>query len=469
MSPPLRSAARALRDLRVTHGDDALQAALARLPTPDLVELTKVWELTARESQLRPDKCAQIWLILAGRGFGKTRAGAEWVVNEHEDRGPFRGALIAKNADDMRATMIGHPLTAASSIYEPQGLQAVCERRGIPFRHIENRGVAYIGPPDRQTILRCYGAHQADFGRGDGISLFWADEIAAWPTRAASHFKTGFLPSLRAKFRDGTSMRGLITTTPRPNEITKWLLGPAMRDQVTLVRGTSLENQFVAISAYANSIRGSREWLQEYEAILLDSGQLLTQTMLDGSRVPHAPTKLSRIVVGLDPGLDNSEDSDPTGIVVAGIDPTGHAYVLEDLTAGRLSFTQWGAMAIDVGVKYANTFACPVEIVAEINQGGRGGVIAAINAAKLSRADAGGIVVSDVHASVSKRARAEPVATLFETNRAHMVGRHYALEQEWTTWTEGAPSPNRLDACVYALHALLLRGVDTYPVWSPFE
>ena len=76
-------------------------------------------------------------------------------------------------------------------------------------------------------------------------------------------------------------------------------------------------------------------------------------------------------------------------------------------------------------------------------------------------------MVSDVHTGESKRARAEPVATLFETNQAHMAGRFYALEQEWTTWTEGAASPNRLDACVYAVHALLLRGIEDGGVWIP--
>jgi phage terminase large subunit-like protein len=473
MSAPvdLRAAARALRELRARRGLAAMRAAIERLDPAARVAVSKMWELAARDAQLRPEDCRQIWLMVAGRGFGKTRTGAEWVANEHEERGPFRGALIAKNADDMRATMIGHPLASCGSPYDPQGLQAVCERRGIPFRHIENRGVAYIGPPKRQSILRCYGAHQADFGRGDGLSLFWADEIAAWPKRAAEHFKLGFLPSVRAKFRDGSPMRGLITTTPKPNEITRWLLSDAMREQVTLRRGSSLENRFVEISAYAKSIRGSREWLQEYEAMLLDSTILLTQAMLDGSRVEYAPHELSRVVVAIDPGLDNHDDSDPTGIVVAGADhgAPANAFVLEDLTAGRLSFTQWAELAVDTAVKYARAFECPVEIVAEINQGGRGGVIAAIKTAQRQRNDAGGIVVSDVHTGESKRARAEPVATLFETNQAHMAGKFYALEQEWITWTEGAASPNRLDACVYAVHALLLRGIEDLPVWSPYE
>lgn len=472
MSAPIaiREAARALRELRATQGLAAFRRVLERLPPEYAAVLARTWELAARSSQLRPEGCAQIWLLLAGRGFGKTRSGAEWIVNEHEERGPYRGTLIAKNLGDLRATMIGGAYVPGDR-FTPQGIRAVCERRGIPFRFIGgNQNIVMIGEPGKHSELRCYGAHQEDFGRGDGVSLFWADEISAWPARAAHNFKTGFLPSVRAKFRDGTPMRGLITTTPKPNEITRWLLSDVMRGQVTLVRGKTTENEGnIELSAYARSIKGSREWLQEYEAILLDSSQLLTQAMLDASRHEYAPHELARIVIGLDPGLDNHDDSDPTGIVVAGADRSNpaEAYVLEDLTAGRLSFTQWGELVVDTAVKYARTFECPVEIVAEINQGGRGGVIGAIKGAMRKRHDAGGIVVSDVHTGESKRARAEPVATLFETNQAHMAGRFYALEQEWTTWTEGAPSPNRLDACVYAVHALLLRGLEDVGVWVP--
>lgn len=466
----LRAAARALRELRSTRGLDVFRAAVERLSPEYRALLAKTWQLAARDKQIRPEFCAQIWLIIAGRGFGKSRSGAEWVVDEHEERGPYGGTLIGKDLGDLRATMLGKSWTPGDH-YKPQGIRAVCERRGIQYRFIGgNQNIVMIGQPGRHSELRCFGAHKDDFGRGDGVSLFWADEIAAWPARAAQDFKAGFLPSVRARFRDGSPMRGLITTTPKPNEITRWLLSEVMREQVTLTRGTSAENEGnIELSAYARSIKGSREWLQEYEAILLDSSQLLTQAMLDGSRHEYAPHELARIVIGLDPGLDNDDDSDPTGIVVAGADRShpAEAYVLEDLTAGRLSFTQWGELAVDTAVKYARTFECPVEIVAEINQGGRGGVIAAIKAAQRARTDAGGIVVSDVHASESKRARAEPVATLFETNQAHMVGRFYALEQEWVTWTEGAPSPNRLDACVYAVHALLLRGLEDVGVWVP--
>ena len=470
MSAPIREAARALRDLRASHGLAVFRAAVARLEPTYAALLARTWELAARTKQIRPEDCAQIWLILAARGFGKSRSGAEWVVNEHEDRGPYGGTLIGKDLGDLRATMIGTSWVPGDH-YKPQGIRAVCERRGVPFRFIGgNQNIVMIGKPGQHSELRCFGAHKDDFGRGDGVSLFWADEIAAWPARAAQNFKTGFLPSVRARFRDGSLMRGLITTTPKPNEITRWLLSDVMRDQVTLTHDTSAENAGnIELSAYARSIKGSREWLQEYEAILLDSTQLLTQAMLDASRVEYAPHELSRVVIGLDPGLDNNEESDATGIVVAGADRKypAEAYVLEDLTAGRLSFTQWGELAVDTAVKYANTFGCPVEIVAEINQGGRGGVIGAIKGAMRQRIDAGGIVVSDVHTGESKRARAEPVATLFETNQAHMAGHFYALEQEWVTWTEGAESPNRLDACVYAIHALLLRGVEDGQVWVP--
>jgi phage terminase large subunit-like protein len=465
----LRAAARALRELRESSGWAAVQAVLDALPPAYVLLLAKVWELVARAKQLRPIDCAQIWLIVAGRGFGKSRAGAEWVVNEHEERGPYKGTLIGKNLGDLVATMIGGPWTG--KIATPQGIRAVCERRGIPFKFVGgNQNVAYIGPPGKQSVLRCFGAHTEDFGRGDGVSLFWADEIAAWPARAAEHFKIGFLPSLRERFRDGSEMRGLITTTPKPNPITRWLLSEVMQDQVTLVKGVSTENANMEINKYALSIKGSRQWLQEYEAILLDSSQLLTQAIIDGTRHECAPHELSRIVIGLDPGLDNSEESDPTGIVVAGADRQypAHAYVLEDLTAGRLSFTQWAELAVDTAIKYRDTFGCPVEIFAEINQGGHGGVTAQLQTVTRRRNDAHGIEIVGEHTNISKRARAQPVASLFETNQAHMAGRFPALEIEWTTWTEGAESPNRLDACVYAIHALLLRDVDTDgQVWVP--
>lgn len=461
VSTPIREAARILRTLARERGLAAFEAAFNALPIKDAIAIANTWELAARDKQIRPADCKAIWAVVAGRGFGKTRTGSETTLNECEDHGPFDGALISKSIGDLRKDMIEGM----------SGLEVVGKRRGISVRYISNQAIVLVKVPGGGGECRFHvmSAEQPEFGRGPNLSYFWGDEIAAWPANAFSRFRDGFLPSWRIPFPNGDDMRAIVTSTPRPNAITQWLLRE-MTASVTITRGTSLENRHIRLSSAALAERGTKRWLQEYEGILLDSANLITPEILNENRVLYYPDVFTRLVVAIDPGIRKHESADATGIIVAAIDDRNpaHAYVIADLTAQGLGYLDWARLAIRAALDFGGMFRCPVSIVAETNQGGDGILDAIRGAAEEAGGAALAIPVVDVFARASKRARAETVVPLYETGRVHHVNLLPDLEREWTTWAEGAPSPNRLDACVYAISNLLLGEADVGPIWTPY-
>lgn len=459
MSAPLREAARALRNLRATHGLDALRAAVAKLSPADALLMSKMWELTARDGQLRPELCKAIWLLVAGRGYGKTRAGSEHDLNLHQDKGPFEGALVSKTMTDLERDVIGGK----------GGILRCAERRGIPCRYIANKRVE-LGGAKGTTILHVFSAEQDEFGRGPNISYFRADEIAAWRASSLTVFQESFLPSWRIPFNDGSPMTATITTTPKPNAIARYLMtSDDMRPVVTITGGRSEENQHIRLNDAALAIRGSRRWMQEYEGQLLDSAALVDRAVIDEHRIDQIP-ELSRIVIGVDPGVRAHEDADATGIVVVGVGTQSpqHGYVLADLTAQGMHGIQWARIVVAAGLEWGRLCDVPVTIVAETNNGGDLILDQIRTAMSEIGGDALAFSLESVFATKSKRARAEAVAPLYEIGRVHHLNVLAQLEREWVSWVEGAPSPNTLDAAVHALSHGLLQGGAAVQVWSPY-
>ena len=257
--------------------------------------------------------------------------------------------------------------------------------------------------------------------------------------------------------RIGDRPRAVATTTPRPTRLIRNL---ADRPDCVVTRGSTYDNAANLSPAFLDEMRqryeGTRLGRQELEAeLLLDAdGALWTRDMLDDARTTTVPN-LRRVVVAIDPAATANADSDETGIIVAGVDDHGHGYVLEDRSM-KGSPAEWASAAVT-----AHHVHKADRIVAEANQGGD------MISHTLRTVDAA-VPVKLVHASRGKRTRAEPVAALYEQGRVHHAGAFPELEDQLCTWTPDGPSPDRLDALVWALSELMVGGREPQAV-VPFQ
>ena len=394
------------------------------------------WSCWARPAQLAPDGDWRIWLILAGRGFGKTRSGAEWVRQQVERNQAGRIALVGATAADVRDTMIEGE----------SGLLRIFPDETRPRYEPSKRRVTFTNG----AIATTYSADEPDRLRGPNHDAAWADEVAAWRYPEA-------WDQLMFGLRIGDRPRAVATTTPRPTRLIRNL---ADRPDCVVTRGSTYDNADNLSPAFLDEMKqryeGTRLGRQELEAeMLLDAdGALWTRDMLDDARTTTVPN-LRRIVVAIDPAATANADSDETGIIVAGADAHGHGYVLEDRSM-RGSPAEWASAAIT-----AHHVPKADRIVAEANQGG------AMISHTLRTVDAS-VPVTLVHASRGKRTRAEPVAALYEQGRVHHAGTFPQLEDQLCTWTPDGPSPDRLDALVWALSELLVGGREPQAV-VPFQ
>lgn len=365
--------------------------------------------------------------MLAGRGWGKTRTGAEWVCSRVSD-GSRHVALVGPTAADTRDVMVDGPsgILACSS-----GLKG----RDRPRYESSRRRVLW---PGSGSVALLFSAEEPDRLRGPQHDTAWCDEIAAWRYPET-------WDQLQFGLRLGAEPRCLVTTTPRPTRVVLDLVRAA---GTVTTRGSTDENARNLAPGFLEALRrryeGTRLERQErFAEILTDTpGALWTLAAIDALRVREAP-HLSRIVVAVDPAVTAGAGSDETGIVVAGLSSDGHAYVLADHSL-RGSPGEWSARAVRAYREHSAD-----RIVAEANQGGD------LVAATLRAADSS-VPVRLVHASRGKRARAEPIAALYEQGRVHHVGSLATLEDQMTTWdaSTAAGSPDRLDALVWALSEL---------------
>lgn len=394
------------------------------------------WRSWARGTQIAPEPGWFVWLLLAGRGFGKTRCGAEFVREEVEAHRARRVALVAPTAADARDTMIEGD----------SGLLAIFPPHQRPTYEPSKRRLTF----HNGATAIAYSADEPDRLRGANQDLAWADELAAWRYPDAWDM-------LIFGLRIGQHPRAVVTTTPRPVALIKNLLG---RPDVHVTRGSTFDNRANLAPAFLAEVsaryEGTRLGRQELHAELLDDVEeaLWDRTTLDANRVRKHPP-LARVVVAIDPAA--SAEGAETGIVVAGVDDRGHGYIIDDSTT-RGTPHEWATSAITA---FHRTNAD--RIIAESNQGGD------MVSHTLRTIDAN-IPLRLVHASRGKRTRAEPVAALYEQGRVSHVGAFNELEDQLCSWRPGVgPSPDRLDALVWALTELMIDGRRHAPAVLPFS
>lgn len=377
----------------------------------------------------------RFWMLYGGRGIGKTDGGAVGFDSYMRSHPGVRGRIIAPTLGDAReACVVG-----------VSGIRA----HNPNVRFDVSKGVLTWPNGSRARIFGAHTPDDVERLRAGGNSHFdWYEELAAWRKLEETWQQADY------GLRLGEQPRGIITTTPKPRPLIRWLLGQFVErlgppPKVSLSRATTDDNPHLAASVrerlYAQ-YQGTRLGRQELQGELLEDieGALWSWATLDDFRVEDMP-ELSRVVVAIDPAVTSGEHSDETGIVVAGLGVDGHGYVLADRTC-RLSPDGWASRAIVAWSEFDAD-----RIVAEVNNGGEmvERVIRIIDSSVPYRA---------VHASRGKRVRAEPIAALYEQGRVHHVHAFPELEDQMTTFLpEGnAKSPDRVDALVWALTDLMV-------------
>jgi len=416
--------------------DEAAQMAAelddAPLPDEDAQTVLDDWRVWARPSQLPPEGAWRVWLLLAGRGFGKTRSGAEWVRAQAESGAAQRIALVAPTARDARLVMVEGE----------SGLLTIAPDDQRPVFEPSKRQLTW----PNGALATLFSADEPDRLRGPQFDAAWCDELAAWRYPAAWDM-------LMMGLRLGENPRVVVTTTPKPVKLIRALLASP---DCAVTRGGTRENAdnlapgFLA--AIVKQYEGTRLGRQELDAELLEDmpGALWSRDAIERARVDEAPV-LRRVVVAIDPAASAGDNADETGIVVAALGQDSQGYVLDDLS-GRFSPHDWASRALEAYRAHRAD-----RIVAEVNNGG------AMVEATLRVLDAG-VSYKPVHASRGKLARAEPVAALYEQGRIHHVGAFAALEDQMCAFTGGPlshlASPDRVDALVWALSELMLHGAE---------
>jgi len=411
------------------------RALLTKLSAAERACIESCWPLTARDDQLPPDFFDpairwRAWLFMAGRGAGKTRAGAEWIRAEVARAGePVRIALIAPTLHDARSVMV-------------EGVSGLLAVHGADERPLWEPSRRLLTWPDG-SMAQVFSADEPQSLRGPQFHLAWCDEIARM--QAAEQVWDMLMFALRL----GQAPRVLATTTPAPVPILRRLLGTPglwLSRARTADNAANLPRAFLA--AMEEQYGGTRLGRQELDGEWLDddAGSLFSRAAIDAARAARAPD-LARVVIAVDPPVTSHAASDACGIVAAGIAADGHLYVLEDATITRASPARWAAAAIAAYHRHAAD-----RIIAEVNQGGD--MVEAV----IRQVDAS-VAYAPVRASRGKTLRAEPVAALYEQGRVHHVGAFPELEDELCNLealAASTKSPDRADALVWALTALAL-------------
>ncbi|HWY88261.1 MAG TPA: terminase family protein [Gemmataceae bacterium] len=407
-----------------------LRQRLETLSDEELLNLAYDWKSWARPTQLAPTWDWATWLVLAGRGFGKTRIGAEQVRQWIKD-GYNRVNFIAATADDLRDIMVEGE----------SGILAVCPPDERPTYRVSKRRLEW--PNGAISLL--FTAAEPERLRGKQHEALWADEIAAWQYAQDAWDQAMF------GLRLGRNPRTIATTTPKPTKLIRELIKDPT---VAVTKGTTYENKTnLAPTFYSKIIKkyeNTRLGRQELNAEVLDDnpGALWKMADIEETRITHDEFKkleLSRIVVAIDPAVTSNEESDETGIIVAGQDfgDNTHYYILED-ASGIYTPDGWASKAVLLYHKWEAD-----RIVGEVNNGGD------MVETTIRHKDPN-VSYKSVHASRGKAVRAEPVSALYEQHRVHHVGTLGTLEDQLINWNPKTDddSPDRLDADVWALTEL---------------
>lgn len=383
------------------------------------------WSLNAREHQKIPEGDWTVWMIMAGRGWGKTRTGAE-TIRAWKENNPLIH-LIARTAADARDIMVEGE----------SGILSISPNDDRPLYEPSKRRITWSN--GAKAII--YSAEEPDALRGPQCYKAWADETASWK------YDSMTWDMLQMGLRLGEKPQVVVTTTPKPTKLIREL---SSDDQTHLTRGTTYDNKDNLSRSFFDFVikkyEGTTLGRQELNAELLEDveGALWSMKNLEQNRVTKLP-ELVRIVIPIDPSATDKKDSDEAGIVPVGIDADGYAYVLEDLS-GIMSPNDWAETAIKAYDRHQAD-----RIIGEANNGGDmiGTIIKNIDPTVSYR---------KVWASRGKKARAEPIAALYEQGKVKHFGNLAELETEMTTWDamEGSKSPNRIDSLVWGLTELML-------------
>ena len=420
--------------------DDERAVVLAGMDADTLMWDWSVW---GRPEQQTPEGNWNIWMYMAGRGAGKTRTAAEWVREEakYTTTGQRRFGLVARTAADVRDVIVEGE----------SGIMNVSAPSEKPLYEPSKRRLTW---PNGNTAT-LFTADEPDSLRGPQFTHAWGDEIASWRQTPDGAGMTAF-DNLRVGTRLGAHPKIMITTTPKRVPVLYQLLAENAKNpgQVVITRGSTLDNSGNLSNAYLDAITGvyagTRLAQQELYGEMLDNveGALWTDELLSRYRENVMPLSAPLRIIGVDPSVAENP-RDECGIVVCA--STGerdlykrNAWVLEDATIHG-SPEVWANRVVQMARKWG----CPV--VAEINQGGAL-VRNAINAIDPN------IKVLEVHSKYGKALRAEPVVLGYEQGRVHHLGYHADLESQMLAWIPGeGKSPDRVDALVHALTALMIK------------
>lgn len=414
---------------------------LDSLDQGELLALPFLFEFWAFEHQLPPEGDWRTWVIMGGRGAGKTRAGSEWVRSVVEGAKPMdhgvcrRVALVGETVDQVREVMI-----------------------------FGESGILACSPPDRKpewqagrkrllwpngAIAQVFSAHEPEALRGPQFDGAWVDELAKWKKAQDTW------DMLQFGMRLGESPRICVTTTPRNVSVLKTILA---NPKTVVTNATTEANRAYLAESFLEEVRaryaGTRLGRQELDGVLLEEaeGALWTSAALEAGRVDEIP-EFDRIVVAVDPPVSAKSTSDECGIVVVGVSNDGpvqnwRAVVLEDASIGAASPLAWATKAVSMMEKWGAE-----RLVAEVNQGGD------LVESVIRQVDPM-VPVKKVHASRGKIARAEPIAALYEQGRVRHARGLGELEDQMCAMTllgfEGKGSPDRVDALVWALHEVMI-------------
>jgi len=428
-------------------------AFYARFDTPEDREKFRFsWDFWGRPHQFPPLGEWSNWLILAGRGFGKTRTGAEWVRANMCGATPLaRGrwrhiALIAETAADARDVMVGD----GKAVSDPRAGSGLLQIHPKDFRPTYEPSKRRLTWPNG-AVASIYNGTEPDQLRGPQHDAAWCDELAKW------RYAQEAWDQLQFGLRTGKNPQVCITTTPRPIYLLKQIIG----DPGTIVtRGSTFDNRSNLSEKFLQTVRrkyeGTRLGRQELNAEILEDieGALWKRSLIDSLRIQEWQLPpLERIVVAIDPNASSAEDANECGIICAGLGSDGLGYVLDDIS-GVMAPHEWAREAILLlNMRRGD------RIIAEVNNGGDmvENTLRAVDPRVSFRA---------VWASRGKITRAEPISALYEQGRVRHVGPFPRLEDQMCAFTvdfnrkEMGYSPDRVDALVWALTELMIEGSE---------
>lgn len=423
-------------------------------PTPELQKaLLWDWSFWCRPKQRIPDAddSWDVWLLLAGRGFGKTRSIAEFARHKAYTMPKSRGAIVSSTAADARDIIVEGE----------SGVLSVCPPWFQATYEPSKRRITW----PNGSMATLFTAVEPDRLRGPQHHWAIADELAAW------RYAQDAWDMLMLGLRLGDHPVVGVATTPRPLPIIKNLMNDA---RTKVVRGTTYENITNLAPVFINQIikryEGTRLGAQELLAqLLIDTpGALWTYNRLEENRRRRAPEEgLARIVVGVDPAVTSKEESAETGIIISGLDEARHGWCLDD-QSGRYTPAEWGRRVVQ-----AYDFHSADLVVAEVNNGGDL-VEHVVRTAAQIMYEAGErtsphISYKSIRATRGKFTRAEPISSLDEQHQIHHVGMLPYLEDQLCTWVPGDDSPDRLDAYVWSFTELMLEGpLTTETLQNPY-